>query len=96
MSDGGLRVIGAGLGRTGTNSLKLALEQLLGGRCYHMSEVVERPGDVPVWHAAIRGDRPDWSAFPAGYEAAVDWPVCAFWRELAEAESERHGAALDA
>jgi Sulfotransferase domain len=85
VSDGTLRIVGAGLGRTGTNSLKLALEQLLHGRCYHMAEVIERPDDVPVWHAAIRGDQPDWSAFLAGYEAAVDWPACAFWRELAEA-----------
>ena len=45
-----LRVVGAGLGRTGTNSLKLALERLLGGPCYHMVEVIERPDDVPVWH----------------------------------------------
>ena len=85
MSGGGLRIVGAGLGRTGTNSLKLALEQLLGGPCYHMAEVIERPDDVPVWHAAIRGERPDWNGLMAGYEATVDWPACAFWRELAEA-----------
>lgn len=85
MSSEGLRVVGAGLGRTGTNSLKTALEQLLGGPCYHMAEVFERPDDVPVWHAAIRGQPPDWHAFPSGYRATVDWPACAFWRELAEA-----------
>ena len=82
MSGGGLRVVGAGLGRTGTHSLMLALEQLLGGRCYHMAEVIERPNDVPVWHAAIRGEQPDWRTFLAEYEATVDWPACAFWREL--------------
>ena len=54
-----LRVVGAGLGRTGTNSLKLALERLLGGRCYHMSECMERPGDAAVWHAALRGEPPE-------------------------------------
>ncbi len=84
----GLRIVGAGLGRTGTNSLKLALEQLLAGRCYHMIEVVERPADVPVWHAAMRGDRPNWGAFLDGYEAAVDWPACAFWRELTQANPD--------
>jgi Sulfotransferase domain len=77
-----LRVVGAGLGRTGTNSLKLALERLLGAPCYHMIELFERPDDVPVWHAALHGDDPDWSAFPAGYAATVDWPACAFWAEL--------------
>ena len=36
-----LKVIGAGFGRTGTNSLKLALEQLGFGPCHHMFEVIE-------------------------------------------------------
>jgi hypothetical protein len=85
MSAEGLRVVGAGLGRTGTNSLKSALEQLLGRPCYHMAEVIERPDDVPVWHAAVGGDQPDWRAFPPGYAATVDWPACGFWRELAAA-----------
>ena len=58
-----LRVVGAGLGRTGTHSQKLALEQLLGGPCYHMIETFGRPDDIPVWHRAIDGDLPDW-AFP--------------------------------
>jgi hypothetical protein len=80
-----VRVVGAGLGRTGTNSLKLALERLLGGPCYHMVELFERPADVPVWHGAFRGHSPDWSSFPAGYDATVDWPACAFWAELAAA-----------
>ncbi len=80
-----VRVVGAGLGRTGTNSLKLALEQLLGGRCYHMSETFAHPDDIPVWHAAIDGDLPDWHTFLTEYDAAVDWPVAAFWRELSEA-----------
>jgi Sulfotransferase domain len=80
-----LRVVGAGLGRTATNSLKQALEQLLGGVCYHMSEAIQRPQDTALWHAAARGEPVDWSAFPAGVEATVDWPACAFWRELADA-----------
>jgi Sulfotransferase domain len=80
-----LRVVGAGLGRTATSSLKLALEELLGGACYHMSEAIERPQDTAVWHAAVRGEPVDWSAFPAAVEATVDWPACAFWRELADA-----------
>jgi len=79
-----LRVVGAGLGRTGTHSLKLALEQLLGGPCYHMSETFGRPDDIPVWHAAANGQMPDWRTFLVDYTAAVDWPACAFWRPLAE------------
>ena len=77
-----LEVIGAGLGRTGTLSLKGALEHLLGGRCYHMLEVFPRPQDIPVWHAAADGQMPDWHAFFEDYTAAVDWPTSAFWPEL--------------
>ncbi len=80
----GLRVIGAGLGRTGTTSLKSALEELLGGRCYHMFEVRERPHDPDVWGDAYEGTLPDWAALFEGYEATVDWPSAPFWRELSE------------
>ncbi|MGH9080270.1 MAG: sulfotransferase family protein [Acidimicrobiales bacterium] len=81
----GLQVVGAGLGRTGTHSLKLAFEQLLGGPCYHMVEVLGRPDQAETWAAAVRGEVPDWTTFLAGYVATVDWPAAAFWRELAEA-----------
>ena len=81
----GLQIIGAGLGRTGTNSLQLALQELLGGPCYHMLEVIAHPEHIPVWHAALDGDLPDWDEVFAGYVAGVDWPLCAFWRELADA-----------
>lgn len=80
-----LRVVGAGLPRTATRSLKHGLERLLRGRCYHMHEVFEHLEDVPVWRAAIRGEPPDWRSFPPDCVAAVDWPASAFWRELAEA-----------
>ena len=83
-----LRVVGAGLPRTGTRSLKVALEQLLGGTCYHMSEVFQRPEDVDVWRAAARGETPDWTAFPGDCVAAVDWPASIFWRELADAHPD--------
>lgn len=83
-----LQVIGAGLGRTGTASLKLALERLLDGRCYHMSESIERPQDTAVWHAAMRGETVDWTRLLADYVATADWPACAFWRALAAANPE--------
>lgn len=83
-----LRVVGAGIGRTGTHSLKLALEELLGAPCYHMIEVFEHPEHAPLWHAAVLGERYDWDAIFEGYVAAVDWPAGAFWRELAAANPD--------
>ena len=80
-----MRVVGAGLGRTGTHSQKLALERLLGAPCYHMIETFGRPDDIPVWHRAVNGDLPNWRTFLADYAAAVDWPVAAFWREIGDA-----------
>lgn len=83
-----IRIVGAGLPRTATHSLRVALGQLLNEPCYHMLEVFDRPQDVPVWHAAVRGEMPDWGTFLGDYGAAVDWPVSAFWPELAEAFPE--------
>ncbi len=80
-----LRVLGAGVGRTGTRSLKLALTQLLDAPCYHMAEVFEHPEDIEVWRAATAGRMPDWAALFDGYRAAVDWPASAFWPELTAA-----------
>jgi hypothetical protein len=80
-----LRVVGAGLGRTGTLSLKHALETLLCGPCYHMTELFGRPADVPTWHAAVRGEPVDWSALFADHRACVDWPGAGFWTELHDA-----------
>lgn len=80
-----LRLVGAGLGRTGTLSLKIALEKLLGAPCYHMAEVFGRPEHVPLWHGAARGKMPDWRALFAGYAAGVDWPGASFWPELSAA-----------
>ncbi len=76
-----LKVVGAGLARTGTASLKLALEQLLGGPCYHMLEVFANPAHIPVWHRAAQGQLPSWNSFLDGYRAAVDLPASAFWQE---------------
>lgn len=80
-----LRVVGAGLGRTGTHSLQLALELLLGEPCYHMVEVRGRPGHVDAWRRACEGDVPDWDELFGGYAAAVDWPMATFWAEIAAA-----------
>ena len=77
-----LKIIGAGVGRTGTYSLKLAINQLGLGPCHHMEEVLSNmPAQVPLWAAAVNG-RPDWEAVYNGYESAVDWPTAGFFREL--------------
>jgi hypothetical protein len=79
----GLEVIGAGFGRTGTMSLKVALEELGFGPCYHMSEVFENPEHVDQWEAAREG-RANWEELFRGYRASVDWPCAAFYEELME------------
>ena len=79
-----LKVIGAGFGRTATASLKYALETLLGAPCYHMSEVLGKPGQVDLWLDAAAG-KPDWEQIFDGYAATVDFPASNYWRELAEA-----------
>jgi len=79
-----LKIIGAGFGRTGTMSLKIALEQLGLGPCYHMMEVQQAPERAGAWIDALNGDPVDWDAVFEGYAATVDWPACRFWRELAE------------
>lgn len=80
-----LRVVGAGCGRTGTASLKIALERLLGAPCYHMLEVFRHPEHVPLWHEAMLGREPDWNSMLADYSASVDWPAAACWQELSRA-----------
>jgi hypothetical protein len=77
-----LRVVGAGVGRTGTTSLKQALEQLLGEPCYHMVETFQRPEDRLVWKRAFEGDPPEWSSFFEGYAATVDWPAAGLWEQI--------------
>lgn len=79
-----LEVIGAGLGRTGTMSLKAALEKLGFGPCYHMIEVFDNPEHIPYWEAAIRGEDADWERIFGGYSSAVDYPVASFYKELME------------
>lgn len=83
-----MRLVGAGLGRTGTSSLKIALEQLLGGRCYHMTEVFARPDDVDVWRRAYLGESVDLAGMLGEYVATVDWPAAGLWSQLADAHPD--------
>lgn len=77
-----IKVIGAGFGRTGTLSLKIALEMLGFGPCYHMMEVFQNPGHSELWSAAADGNV-DWEKLFTGFSSTVDWPSTYFWRELA-------------
>jgi hypothetical protein len=79
-----IEVIGAGFGRTGTLSLKAALEALGFSKCYHMVEVFARRDDARTWDAATRGEPVDWERHFAEYRATVDVPSCLFYRELME------------
>ena len=78
-----LKVVGAGFGRTGTLSLKNALEKLGFGACYHMMEVFPRPKHVAMWHRLAFGHPMDWDEIFRGFRATVDWPAARWWREIA-------------
>ncbi len=78
-----LKVVGAGFGRTGTLSLKNALEQLGFGPCYHMFGVIERPDHIEMWHRMAYGGSIDWDLLFKDFQSVVDWPAARYWRELA-------------
>ena len=79
-----IKVIGAGYGRTGTNSLKNALEKLGFGKCYHMEELLRNPAGVKHWKNAFNKTEVDWNALFSGYRSGVDFPLCMYYLELAE------------
>jgi len=80
-----MQIIGTGVGRTGTYSLKLAINQLGLGPCHHMEEVIHNmPAHVPLWSDALNGAA-DWQSIYDGYSSAVDWPTAGFFHELFEA-----------
>lgn len=78
-----LKVIGAGFGRTGTLSLKNALEKIGYGPCYHMMEVFSRPEHVAMWHRLAFEHSMDWDLLFRDFNATVDWPAARWWREMA-------------
>ncbi|MEU1055273.1 sulfotransferase family protein [Streptomyces sp. NPDC005876] len=83
-----LEIFGAGFGRTGTLSLRTALERLGYGPCHHMLRLLECPDALVLWRAAARGESVDWTQAYDGYRSSVDWPGAAFWREITEAYPE--------
>ena len=96
-----LKVIGAGLGRTGTTSLTAALETLLKGPCFHFLEYKSRPELMAPWLSLIqtmplRSDPAEFADVPVsawekvmpGYVACVDEPASYYWKQLADAFPE--------
>ncbi|MDW3847619.1 sulfotransferase family protein [Micromonospora sp. BRA006-A] len=79
-----MEVIGVGFGRTGTASLREALNILGMGPTYHTKEILKDPARLADWQAAVDGADVDWDQVFAGYRSTVDWPGAAFWRELVE------------
>jgi len=80
-----LEIIGAGFGRTGTDSMKRALEMIGFGPCYHMYEVAPHPDRYDRWLSVYNEDAvPKWDEIFADYRATVDWPAARYWRELAD------------
>lgn len=77
-------ILGAGFGRTGTTSLKRALEILGFGPCYHMQTAMTRPGHCRFWLRAQQGAPVDFERFLRGYRSAIDWPACEFLPALLE------------
>ena len=80
-----LKVIGSGFGRTGTMSLKTALEELGLGPCHHMAECMGDPGKVPHWVAIAANQPVVWDEVFEGYQSQVDWPGAHVWGDLAKA-----------
>ena len=77
-----LKVVGSGLGRTGTKSMQTALNMLGVGPCHHMVEVFAHPESRFLWMDAAAG-KPDWDAIFAGYQSMVDYPGAYHWRAIA-------------
>ena len=83
-----MKVVGVGFGRTGTLSLKAALDQLGVGPCFHMLDLINGPDrarDLPYWIRIADGEKVDWGEVFAPWQSTVDWPACTLWQELVDA-----------
>src|SRR4051794_31435427 len=83
-----LKVIGAGFGRTGTDSMREALNLLGFGPCHHMREVIDSETQKQLWRALAKGAAPNWDIIFEDYASCVDWPSAFYWRELIETYPE--------
>lgn len=83
-----MKMIGAGFGRTGTMSLKAALERLTGEPCFHMIDLIageNKQADLANWIKIADGEPVDWTEVFDGWSATVDWPAASRWEEIAAA-----------
>lgn len=82
-----MRLINAGFGRTGTTSLKAALEELGYGPVFHSTHLIQSKDGLDYWEAAVRWEDVDWAEFFKGYDVA-DWPTGLFYREIISAHPD--------
>ncbi|RKZ79041.1 MAG: sulfotransferase family protein [Candidatus Parabeggiatoa sp. nov. 1] len=78
----GIKIIGAGFGRTGTTSLRVALEELGFGKCYHVYHLFEHPREIEFWEALNQGKPVNWETFFEGYQSIIGFPGYYFYRQL--------------
>ncbi|MFI7124920.1 sulfotransferase family protein [Nonomuraea sp. NPDC050153] len=83
-----LKVVGASFGRTGTSSVRLALETLGFGPCHYMRELFASPAHAQEWLRVADGGNPDWKRLLNGFATTIAWPAAFYWRELAAAFPE--------
>ncbi len=79
-----IQVIGAGFGRTGTQSLQIALEKLGFGPCYHNESLLRNPEDIVHWKAAYKHKKVNWQELFKNHRAVVDFPGSMYYQELAD------------
>lgn len=79
-----LTVIGAGLPRTGTRSMKAALEHLGFGPCHHMFNIINHPAGIERWLPLAQDHRVDWEHVLEGFRSTQDWPASHWWHAQAE------------
>lgn len=86
-----LQVIGVGMWRTATYSLKLALEELIGEPCLHMSELMptrKNPARSKLtkdWLKVVKGEAAlNWPMLFQGYGSTTDWPALMYWQDIVD------------
>jgi hypothetical protein len=79
-----MKVIGVGFGRSGTMSLKQALEDLGGGPCLHMIDLIRNNDLIPPWQDAAIDGNVDFDRMFEGFDSTIDWPGCTYWKDLIE------------